>query len=153
CGLGQYKVSVGGSFNTYSPGSSVCLCRPGFHRAASDLPDSACTKPPSAPRSIIYQINDTVVTLDWSEPLDRGGRSDLSYSIECARCRGASCFPCGDSVTYRPGQVGVSVRRVVIRGLLPHTTYTFTVLAQNGVSAVSHVSPASSSVNITTSRD
>ncbi|KAL1249148.1 hypothetical protein QQF64_020153, partial [Cirrhinus molitorella] len=161
CGLGQYKASVGGSLcrvcpdnsNTYSPGSSVCLCRPGFFRAASDLPDSACTKPPSAPRSIVSQINDTVVMLEWSEPLDRGGRSDLSYSVECACCRGSACAQCSDSVTYRPGQTGLSVRRVVVRGLLPHTTYTFTVLAQNGVSAASHTSPASSSVNITTSRD
>uniref|UniRef100_A0A9J7YVJ1 receptor protein-tyrosine kinase n=1 Tax=Cyprinus carpio carpio TaxID=630221 RepID=A0A9J7YVJ1_CYPCA len=161
CGSGQYKASVGGSLcrmcpdnsNTHSPGSSVCLCRPGFHRAASDLPDSSCTRPPSAPRSIVYQINDTVVTLEWSEPLDRGGRSDLSYSVECVRCRGSACVPCADSVTYRPGQVGVAGRRVIIRGLLPHTTYTFTVIAQNGVSAVSHASPASSSVNITTSRD
>ncbi|XP_016115131.1 ephrin type-B receptor 4-like [Sinocyclocheilus grahami] len=109
--------------------------------------------PPSAPRSIIYQINDTVVTLEWSEPLDHGGRSDLSYSVECVRCRGSGCVPCADSVSYRPGQVGVTGRRVIIRGLLPHTTYTFTVIAQNGVSAVSHTSPASSSVNITTSRD
>uniref|UniRef100_A0A673GLM1 receptor protein-tyrosine kinase n=1 Tax=Sinocyclocheilus rhinocerous TaxID=307959 RepID=A0A673GLM1_9TELE len=161
CGSGQYKASVGGSLcrvcpdnsNTHSPGSSVCLCRPGFHRAANDLPDSSCTRLPSAPRSIVYQINDTVVTLEWSEPLDRGGRSDLSYSVECVRCRGSACVPCADSVTYRPGQVGVAGRRVIIRGLLPHTTYTFTVIAQNGVSAVSHTSPASSSVNITTSRD
>uniref|UniRef100_A0A671N3P0 receptor protein-tyrosine kinase n=1 Tax=Sinocyclocheilus anshuiensis TaxID=1608454 RepID=A0A671N3P0_9TELE len=161
CGSGQYKASVGGSLcrvcpdnsNTHSPGSSVCLCRPGFHRAANDLPDSSCTRLPSAPRSIVYQINDTVVTLEWSEPLDRGGRSDLSYSVECVRCRGSACVPCADSVTYRPGQVGMAGRRVIIRGLLPHTTYTFTVIAQNGVSAVSHTSPASSSVNITTSRD
>ncbi|XP_016430064.1 ephrin type-B receptor 4b, partial [Sinocyclocheilus rhinocerous] len=161
CGSGQYKASIGGSLcrvcptnsNTHSPGSSVCLCRPGFHRAANDLPDSSCTRPPSAPRSIVYQINDTVVTLEWSEPLDRGSRSDLSYSVECVRCRGSGCVPCADSVSYRPGQVGVTGRRVIIHGLLPHTTYTFTVISQNGVSAVSHTSPASSSVNITTSRD
>uniref|UniRef100_A0A8C1M9Y1 Ephrin type-A receptor 6 n=1 Tax=Cyprinus carpio TaxID=7962 RepID=A0A8C1M9Y1_CYPCA len=161
CGSGQYKASIGGSLcrlcpdnsNTHSPGSSVCLCRPGFHRAANDLPDSSCTRPPSAPRSIIYQINDTVVTLEWSEPLDRGGRSDLSYSVECVCCRGSACVPCADSVSYRPAQVGVTGRRVIIHGLLPHTTYTFTVISQNGVSAVSPTSPASSSVNITTSRD
>ncbi|XP_077097972.1 ephrin type-B receptor 4b [Siphateles boraxobius] len=161
CGSGQYKASVGGSVcrvcpdnsNTHSAGSSVCLCRAGFYRAASDLPDSACTKPPSAPRSIISQINDTVVTLEWAEPVDRGGRSDLSYSVECVCCRGSVCVACADSVTYRPGQVGVTGRRVIIRGLLPHTTYIFTVLSLSGVSAVSHTSPASSSVNITTSRD
>lgn len=94
-----------------------------------------------------------MVTLEWSEPLDRGGRSDLSYSVECARCRGSACVSCSDSVTYRPGQAGLTARRVIIRGLLQHTTYTFTVLSQNGVSAVSHTSPASSTVNITTSRD
>ncbi|XP_067227778.1 ephrin type-B receptor 4b [Chanodichthys erythropterus] len=161
CGSGQYKASVGGSLcrvcpdnsNAHSAGSSECVCRLGFYRATSDFPDSACTKPPSAPRGIIYQINDTVVTLEWSEPLDRGGRSDLSYSVECARCRGSVCVSCSDSVTYRPGQAGLTARRVIIRGLLPHTTYTFTVLSQNGVSAVSHTSPASSTVNITTSRD
>ncbi|XP_051517541.1 ephrin type-B receptor 4b isoform X2 [Myxocyprinus asiaticus] len=161
CGSSQYKASVGSSLcrvcpensNTHSSGSSVCLCQPGFYRAANDLSDTACTKPPSAPRSIITQINDTVVTLEWSEPLDRGGRSDLTYSIECVRCGAFVCVPCADSVTYRPGQVGVTGRRVVIRGLLPHTTYTFTVLAQNGVSAVSHTSPASTAINVTTSRD
>ncbi|KAG1960498.1 ephrin type-B receptor [Pimephales promelas] len=161
CGSGQYKASVGESVcracpdnsNTHSAGSSVCLCRAGFYRAASDLPDSACTKPPSAPRSIIAQINDTVVTLEWAEPVDRGGRSDLSYSVECVCCRAGVCVACADSVTYRPGQVGVTGRRVIIRGLLPHTSYTFTVLSLSGVSAVSHTSPASSSINITTSRD
>ncbi|XP_051517010.1 ephrin type-B receptor 4b isoform X2 [Myxocyprinus asiaticus] len=161
CGSSQYKASVGSSLcrvcpensNTHSSGSSVCLCRSGFYRAANDLPDTACTKPPSAPRSIITQINDTVVTLEWSEPLDRGGRSDLTYSIECVRCGAFMCVPCADSITYKPGQVAVTGRRVVIRGLLPHTTYTFTVLAQNGVSAVSYTSPASTSINVTTSRD
>ncbi|XP_055045467.1 ephrin type-B receptor 4b isoform X2 [Misgurnus anguillicaudatus] len=161
CGSGQYKASVGGGLcrvcpensNTISPGSSLCLCRSGFYRAASDLPETACTKPPSAPRSIITQVNDTVVTLEWSEPLDRGGRSDLIYRIECKRCGGSSCVQCADGVTYSPGQVGVGGRRVVIRGLLPHTAYMFTVFAQNGVSAASHASPASKSVNITTSRD
>uniref|UniRef100_A0A672KE22 Ephrin type-B receptor 4-like n=1 Tax=Sinocyclocheilus grahami TaxID=75366 RepID=A0A672KE22_SINGR len=143
------------------PPSSTCVCKPGFEPVDSDRCRGECSYDlcpvpaglPSAPRSIVYQINDTVVTLEWSEPLDRGGRSDLSYSVECVRCRGSTCVPCADSVTYRPGQVGVAGRRVIIRGLLPHTTYTFTVIAQNGVSAVSHTSPASSSVNITTSRD
>ncbi|KAA0706443.1 Ephrin type-B receptor 4 [Triplophysa tibetana] len=112
-----------------------------------------CTEPPSGARSIIAQVNDTVVTLEWSEPLDRGGRSDLTYSIKCERCGGSSCVPCADGVTYRPGQADIIGRRVVIRGLLPHTTYTFTILAEKGVDAVGHVSPASSTVNITTSRD
>ncbi|XP_030631774.1 ephrin type-B receptor 4b [Chanos chanos] len=160
CLVGEYKSTVGASMcspcplnsNTYSPGASVCACRPGYHRAATDPPEAACTKPPSAPRSIVTQINDTTVTLEWSEPLERGGRTDLSYSIECVRCDSV-CVPCGDGVSYRPAQAGLLGRRVVVRGLLPHTTYTFTVLAHNAVSRQSNTQPAGESVNITTSRD
>ncbi|KPP58391.1 ephrin type-B receptor 4-like, partial [Scleropages formosus] len=36
--------------------------------------------PPSAPRSLVTQIDDTSVTLEWSEPLQLGGRQDLSYT-------------------------------------------------------------------------
>lgn len=36
------------------------------------------------------QINDTVVTLEWSEPLDRGGRSDLTYRVLCSFCGAAT---------------------------------------------------------------
>lgn len=42
--------------------------------------------PPSAPRSIVSQVNDTMVTLEWSEPLDRGGRGDLTYGVLCSGC-------------------------------------------------------------------
>lgn len=27
-----------------------------------------------------------MVTLEWSEPLDRGGRGDLSYRVLCSAC-------------------------------------------------------------------
>lgn len=33
------------------------------------------------------QLNDTSVTLEWSEPLDRGGRTDLTYRLLCAVCK------------------------------------------------------------------
>lgn len=105
---------------------------------------------------MVTQINDTSVTLEWSEPLERGGRQDLSYAVECLRCGGPAggpCSSCGDSVSYRPAQSGLSARRVVVWGLLPHTTYTFSIQALNGVSQRSGSEPASESVNITTSRD
>ncbi|XP_076842205.1 ephrin type-B receptor 4b-like [Brachyhypopomus gauderio] len=161
CGAGQYKVTLGVSecrscpinSNTPSPGAVVCSCRPGYYRAPADSPDTMCTKPPSAPRNIIPQVNDTVVTLEWSEPLDGGGRADLSYSLECVRCSPSVCVPCAEGVTYRPGPVGVTARRVIVRGLLPHTHYTFTILAINGVTAVSNMPPADASITITTSSD
>ncbi|XP_041728730.2 ephrin type-B receptor 4b-like isoform X2 [Coregonus clupeaformis] len=164
CPVGQYKAGsgVGGcvlcptNSNTMVTGSAYCLCRPGYHRADSDPGHTPCTRPPSAPRSIITQINDTMVTLEWSEPLERGGRGDLTYSVGCVRCSSSPqrvCLPCGEGVSYRPAQRGLSQRRVVVRGLLPHTSYTFTVQSENGVSQLSLSEPSVERVNITTSRD
>ncbi|XP_036403598.1 ephrin type-B receptor 4a-like isoform X2 [Megalops cyprinoides] len=164
CQVGHFKAGPGAGQCEQCPpfssavitGSAMCLCRPGYHRAKSDPPDASCTRPPTAPRSIVTQINDTSVTLEWSEPLERGGRQDLSYAVECRRCGGpggpgATCSACGDSVSYRPVQRGLTGRRVTVWGLLPHTTYTFSILALNGVSQ--HSEPASESVNVTTSRN
>lgn len=111
--------------------------------------------PPSAPRSIVTQINDTTVTLEWSEPQDSGGRTDLSYSVECSLCGApwGPCSPCGDSVSYRPSQRGLLGRRVVVWGLMPHTTYTFSIQALNGVTPPNGKGAPSDSVNITTSHD
>lgn len=110
---------------------------------------------PSAPRNIFPQINDTTLSLEWNAPLDNGGRTDLSYSVRCSLCRSPKglCIPCGDSVSYRPAQDGLLGRRLEVWGLLPHTTYTFTIQALNGVSELSGKEPASESVNITSSHD
>uniref|UniRef100_A0A3B4CLF6 receptor protein-tyrosine kinase n=1 Tax=Pygocentrus nattereri TaxID=42514 RepID=A0A3B4CLF6_PYGNA len=162
CGAGQYKSSMGPSVcrvcpmnsNTHSVGAVSCSCRPGYYRAPTDPPDTACSKPPSAPRNIVPQVNDTMVTLEWSEPLDRGERADLSYAVECVRCgSGRVCVPCAESVSYRPAQSGLTARRVVIHGLRPHTQYTFTIIAINGVTDTSNTPPATSAINITTSTD
>ncbi|KAG9339004.1 hypothetical protein JZ751_024402 [Albula glossodonta] len=148
CPAGQFKSGAGpgqcspcpANSQSGSTGAAACICRP---------------EPPSAPRSIVTQINDTSVTLEWSEPLDSGGRRDLSYAVQCLRCGapGDPCQPCGDSVSYRPSQSGLLTRRATVWGLLPHTTYAFTVQALNGVSLLSGKEPASDSVNVTTSHD
>uniref|UniRef100_A0A667ZYS4 receptor protein-tyrosine kinase n=1 Tax=Myripristis murdjan TaxID=586833 RepID=A0A667ZYS4_9TELE len=153
CPSGQFKAGSGpggcagcpANSNTRIPGSAYCPCQPGYYRADSDPPHTACTRPPSAPRSIVTQINDTMVTLEWSEPLERGGRSDLTYSGEVT-----SCLPCDDAVSYRPAQLGLTQRRVVIWGLQPHTNYTLTVQSLNGVSSFSQSEPATERVNVTT---
>lgn len=112
-------------------------------------------EPPSAPRSIVPQMNDSTLSLEWSEPLESGGRADLSYSVGCTLCKASSaaCLSCGDSVSYRPAQHGLVERRVEVWGLLPHTTYIFTVQTINGVSHLSGKEPASKSINITTTHD
>uniref|UniRef100_A0AAY4C4J7 receptor protein-tyrosine kinase n=1 Tax=Denticeps clupeoides TaxID=299321 RepID=A0AAY4C4J7_9TELE len=163
CPAGHFKSESGSGPCTPCPksstvmetGASYCSCRAGFYRAEKDAPQMPCTRPPSAPRSIVTQINDTSVILEWSEPLDSGGRSDLSYDVECALCvqAGGPCGPCGDNVSYRPSQRGLAHRRATVWGLHPHTTYTFTVYALNGVSQYNSRESASDSVNITTSRD
>ncbi|KAK0140785.1 Ephrin type-B receptor 4 [Merluccius polli] len=162
CPSGQFKAVPGlagcilcpANSNTLIPGSAYCLCRPGYHRADSDPPHLACTRPPSCPRRVVSQLNVTMVTLEWSEPVERGGRSDLTYSILCYYCpHNQVCLTCDDSVLFQPAQRGLTQRRVLIWGLKPHTTYSFTVQSRNGVSPLSQSEPASQTVNITTSRD
>uniref|UniRef100_A0A3Q0QSB4 receptor protein-tyrosine kinase n=1 Tax=Amphilophus citrinellus TaxID=61819 RepID=A0A3Q0QSB4_AMPCI len=162
CPVGQFKSGTEGQcrgcpgFSQATiRGASVCACRPGYLRAESDTPDTPCTRTPSAPRSINPTVNFTTLTLDWNEPLDNGGRTDLSYAVRCSLCGSPkeTCLPCGDSVSYRPAQDGLLGRRVEVWGLLPHTTYTFTIQALNGVSQLSAKEPASESVNITTTHN
>ncbi|CAG5874453.1 unnamed protein product [Menidia menidia] len=162
CTVGQFKSgtegqcrSCPGFSHTTIRGESVCACRSGYLRAKSDSLDAPCTRTPSAPRGIIPATNDTTLSLEWNDPLDNGGRTDLSYAIKCSVCRPPKglCLPCGDSVSYRPARDGLLNRRVEVWGLLPHTTYTFTIQALNGVSQLSGKEPASESINITTSHD
>ncbi|XP_061659157.1 ephrin type-B receptor 4a [Syngnathoides biaculeatus] len=162
CPVGHFKSGTEGQC-TLCPGAShasirgqsVCACRPGYFRAQSDTHDTPCTRPPSAPRSIASQINGTSLQLKWNEPLDNGGRADLSYSVRCLVCRTprGTCVSCADSVSYRPAQHGLTSRGVEVWGLLPHTTYTFAIQALNGVSQLSGKDPSSEGVNITTSYD
>uniref|UniRef100_UPI0037E7A17E ephrin type-B receptor 4a-like n=1 Tax=Semicossyphus pulcher TaxID=241346 RepID=UPI0037E7A17E len=162
CPVGQFKSGAEGQCtgcpefsHATNRGASVCACRSGYLRAETDAADSPCTRPPSAPRSIVTQINDTTLSLEWNEPLDNGGRTDLSYAVRCTVCRSPKgpCLPCGDSVSYRPAQQGLLGRRLEVWGLLPHTTYAFTIQTLNGVSQLTGKDPASESVNITTSHD
>ncbi|XP_078793000.1 ephrin type-B receptor 4b-like isoform X2 [Oryzias latipes] len=169
CPSGHFKMASGAggctscpaNSNTRVPGSAYCPCHQGFDRADSDRPGVACTRPPSAPRLPVSQLNDTTVTLEWSEPLDRGGRVDLTYKVLCSTCGSAgtakglaaSCLPCDDSALFQPSLPELTWRRVVIRGLRPQTKYMFTIQSLNGVSAVSQSEPASVKVNVTTSRD
>ncbi|XP_063756523.1 ephrin type-B receptor 4b-like isoform X3 [Eleginops maclovinus] len=168
CPVVQFKAGSGpegcspcpANSNTLIPGSAYCLCHHGYYRADSDPPNAPCTRPPLAPRLIISQTNESSLSLEWSEPLERGGRADLSYRVLCSLCTPpntqvllGSCSPCDDSVLYRPAQSGLTQRRVIVWGLRPHSNYVFTVQSLNGVSALSQSEPASGSVNVSTSKD
>ncbi|MGH0158641.1 UNVERIFIED_CONTAM: hypothetical protein FKN15_062440 [Acipenser sinensis] len=126
-----------------------CICKSGFHQKGD-----ACERPPSAPQNLIYNINQTTVTLEWSPPADNGGRSDVTYRIMCRKCswEQGECAPCGNIVGFIPQQSGLVDTYATIVDLLSHTNYTFEVEAVNGVSDVSRTQRLFAAVSVATSQ-
>ncbi|XP_036405159.1 ephrin type-A receptor 7 isoform X1 [Megalops cyprinoides] len=160
CGRGFYKSSSqdlqcsrcpAHSYNDRE-GSWRCDCEDGYYRAPTDSPAVACTRPPSAPQNLVYNINQTTVSLEWSPPADTGGRSDVTYRIMCRRCswEPEECVPCGGNVGYSPQQSGLVDTYVTVMDLLAHANYTFEVEAVNGVSDLSRTQRLFAAVNIAT---
>ncbi|XP_060939994.1 ephrin type-B receptor 3 [Limanda limanda] len=139
---------------TSARGANICPCQSGFYRADSDPPDSSCTTIPSAPRNVISSVNETSLSLEWEEPEDTGGRSDLVYNVVCKKCLRdrTPCTRCDDNVDIAPRRLGLRQRKVVVRNLQAHTRYSFEVQAVNGVSGKNPISPSYSTVNITTNQ-
>ncbi|KAM6977933.1 ephrin type-B receptor 2-like [Aplochiton taeniatus] len=166
---------------TTNEGATSCVCRNGYYRTDSDpaqmpctnalhqydLPphpnpnpnpnpaQMPCTTIPSAPQNVISIVNETSLNLEWSAPLEVGGREDVVYNIICKSCgggRGGGCTRCGDNVQFLPHQLGLTHTSVQISDLLAHTQYTFEIQAVSGVSDQSPYSPQYSSVNITTNQ-
>ncbi|XP_065603981.1 ephrin type-B receptor 3 isoform X1 [Cyrtonyx montezumae] len=162
CGPGTFKSKQGEgpcspcppNSRTTSGAATVCICRSGFFRADTDPADSACTSVPSAPRSVISNVNETSLVLEWSEPQDAGGRDDLLYNVICKKCsvERRLCTRCDDNVEFVPRQLGLTERRIYISNLMAHTQYTFEIQAVNGISSKSPYPPHFASVNITTNQ-
>uniref|UniRef100_A0A8C8RII8 receptor protein-tyrosine kinase n=1 Tax=Pelusios castaneus TaxID=367368 RepID=A0A8C8RII8_9SAUR len=161
CVPGTFKAMQGeGSCQPCPPysyssvsGSVICSCRNGYFRASADPPGSACTTTPSAPRSIVPRINGSVATLTWSEPLESGGRRDITYNVECSECpEGQPCRRCA-RLAFSPRAEGLVEPWVMVQGLQPYVTYAFEIQAVNGVSGLSPNPPQAESVNITTNKD
>ncbi|XP_053311914.1 ephrin type-A receptor 7-like [Spea bombifrons] len=138
---------------TNQESSTVCTCEKNFYRSPLDSPATACTRPPSAPRDLVYSIKQTTVILEWNEPLDTGGRGDLTYNVFCDRCSVAfqQCEACGSSVGFVPQQNGLADRTVTLVNLLPHINYSIRVESVNGVSDFSLFSKQFAEINISTS--
>ncbi|TMS12373.1 Ephrin type-A receptor 4 [Larimichthys crocea] len=160
CGRGFYKSSSqdlqcsrcpAHSFNDRE-GSWRCDCEDGYYRALSDPASVACTRPPSAPQNLVYNINQTTVSLEWSPPADTGGRNDVTYRVICRRCswEPEECVPCGPNVGFSPAQSGLVDTYVTIMDLLAHANYTFEVEAVNGVSDLSRTQRLFAAVSIAT---
>nr|XP_033810985.1 ephrin type-A receptor 10 isoform X1 [Geotrypetes seraphini] len=144
CSPGSYKFSIRMPRcffcpeNSYTPmeASSLCICKRDYYRSLLDPPSAPCTRPPSAPRNLIHSVKQSTLILEWSAPIDSGGRSDVTYNVLCDRCTFAlrQCEACGGSVGFVPQQVGLVDRTVSVVNLLPHVNYTIRVEAVNGVS-------------------
>ncbi|GAB0177800.1 ephrin type-A receptor 3 [Grus japonensis] len=162
CRPGFYKASAGNvkcakcppHSSTYEDASLNCRCEKNYFRSEKDPPSMACTRPPSAPRNVISNINETSVILDWSWPLDTGGRKDVTFNIICKKCGGniKMCEPCSDNVRFLPRQTGLTNTTVTVVDLLAHTNYTFEIDAVNGVSDSSTLSRQFAAVSITTNQ-
>ena len=95
------------------------------------------TAPPSAPQHLT--ANDagaTYVVLTWSQPKDTGLGGDLSYKVSYQDTNRTS-HNMITTTTYHN-----------VTGLSPNTTYTMTVMADNGIAG--NEENRSVSVNVTT---
>ncbi|KAJ4928937.1 hypothetical protein JOQ06_004559, partial [Pogonophryne albipinna] len=113
---------------------------------------AARARPPSAPQNLVYNINQTSVSLEWSPPADTGGRNDVTYRVICRRCswEPEECVQCGPNVGFSPAQAGLVESYVSIMDLLAHANYTFEVEAVNGVSELSRTQRLFAAVSIAT---
>ncbi|XP_015675447.2 ephrin type-A receptor 3 [Protobothrops mucrosquamatus] len=162
CRPGFYKAFAGNvkcakcppHSSTNVEGSTNCKCEKNYFRSEGDVPSMACTRPPSAPKNVISNINETSVILDWSWPLDTGGRKDVTFNIVCKKCGGTSklCEPCSNIVRFLPRQMGLTNTTVTVVDLLAHTNYTFEIDAVNGVSDLSNLPRQFAAVSITTNQ-
>ncbi|KAF7480305.1 Hypothetical predicted protein [Marmota monax] len=135
--------------------TSVCQCEKGYFRAVKDPPSMACTRPPSAPRNVVFNINETALILEWSPPSDTGGRKDLTYSIICKKCglEPSQCEDCGGGLRFIPRHTGLINNSVVVLDFVSHVNYTFEIEAMNGVSELSFSPKPFTAITVTTDQD
>lgn len=95
--------------------------------------------PPSPPRNLMFNLNDTCLMLEWSPPSDMGGRRDLTYNVQCKRCgpEPDQCQLCEDELRFLPGPLGLTNATVTVMDFSAHANYTFEIESLNGVSDMS----------------
>ncbi|XP_077693190.1 ephrin type-A receptor 8 [Eretmochelys imbricata] len=162
CELGFYKSAPGDQLcakcplHSYSESraAQVCRCDSSYYRAAQDPPSAACTRPPSAPVNLVSSVNGTLVTLEWAPPLDKGGRTDITYNVVCRRCTWdlGQCEACGSGIRFVPQQMSLAQAALTVANLMAHMNYSFWVEAVNGVSNLSLEPKRFAVVNITTNQ-
>ncbi|KAM6979142.1 ephrin type-A receptor 6-like [Tautogolabrus adspersus] len=160
CHPGFYKAYAGNikcskcpphSFS-YGEGASICRCEKGFFRAEKDPPNMACTRPPSPPRNLMFNLNDTCLLLEWSPPSDTGGRRDLTYNVLCRRCgpEPGQCQLCKEDLRFLPRPLGLTNATVTVMDFSAHANYTFEIESLNGVSDLSSFPPQVAVITVST---
>ena len=88
---------------------------------------SLCAEPPSTPRSLSLNPQQSSITVRWSAPADLGERRDLYYQVEISD---------PDNLGSYTGTVFLrgSTTSRTISSLRPHTQYCVRVTSHNGVS-------------------
>ncbi|XP_034417083.1 ephrin type-A receptor 6 [Cyclopterus lumpus] len=147
CRPGFYKAFAGNTkcskcpphSISYGEGAAICRCETGFFRAERDPPTMACTRPPSPPRNLMFNLNDTCLMLEWSPPGDNGGRRDLTYNVQCKRCgpEPDQCHFCEEELRFLPRPSGLTNGTVTVMDFSAHANYTFEIESLNGVSDMS----------------
>ncbi|XP_054021729.1 ephrin type-A receptor 6 isoform X1 [Dryobates pubescens] len=163
CRPGFYKAFAGNvkcskcppHSSTHIEATSICQCEKGYFRAEKDPPTMACTRPPSAPRNVIFTINETALLLEWSPPSDTGGRKDLTYSVICKKCGSdaSQCEICGGGIRFIPRHTGLINSSVTVLDFVSHVNYTFEIEAMNGVSQLSFSPKQFTAITVTTDQD
>lgn len=104
--------------------------------------------------NLISSVNGTSVTLEWSPPLDPGGRGDITYNAVCRRCPWTlgHCETCGSGTRFVPQQTSLVQASLLVANLLAHMNYSFWIEAVNGVSDLSPEPHRAAVVNVTTNQ-
>ncbi|KAG5833628.1 hypothetical protein ANANG_G00277900 [Anguilla anguilla] len=126
--------------------------RKGLLQSGEGPPTMACTRPPSPPRNVVFNINETSLFLEWSPPSDMGGRKDLTYNVLCKRC-GADprqCELCGGDLRFVPRPQGLINASVTVLDFTAHANYTFEIESFNGVSEMSSFPRPVAAITIST---
>lgn len=136
CEIGTYKENPGFGQCQLCPAHSSaqnkaareCICDAGFYRASNDAKSSPCTTPPSRPENPkIVSFDESSVSINWNQPSNLGGRSNLWYRVECRDCP--------RNATFYPSQTRFTSPNVSISRLEPDTTYTVYIYAENDVTS------------------
>lgn len=107
-----------------------------FFSLCDHLLFSTLPAPPSAPTNVnVIVATESVVVVTWSRPSYDGGRTDLSYDLQCSACSNIGfCSSNCSGVQFWPSAENLGTTQVTISNLNPAALYNITVISKNGVS-------------------